>query len=608
MSHQLIASFRARLSGRDARNPIRIGVAGAAAAVAALGVAGIGTVGAVAASAATPTVASPLASHGHINPHGIVPGYGAYLGADPDPNPGQATASQAAALEHLTHHALGLVSFFVKFEGQPIIAQLDQVAQQGSIPFVSMKCGPTDASVAAGQYDKYLINDAKQYKQFGGPVLLRWFWEMNLPIVNQHQQCLGVNEPIAQQGQQYIAAYQHIWKIFHQYGATNVYFVWCPSAAQHAAHETDKLFYPGSQYVDWIGGDLYDRPLIYAKTFQQQIQPFYDYWTKTGAPGKPLIIGETGAVGTTQQVTWLKQIMTSAPALPSIKAYVYVDANDQGNYILTSGPHGGLAQFIADAQDPFFADFAPHVGYVYATSGGGVYAYLTPNLGGEAGQKLPAPIAGIAYDRAGTGYWLVGADGSVYAFGTAHNFGSLRGVPLKKPIVGIAALPNGTGYWLVASDGGIFAFGNAHFFGSMGGKHLNKPIVGMTSDPVGTGYWFVASDGGIFTFGSARFFGSTGYFRLNKPIDGMSATPDAKGYWLVAEDGGMFAFGDATFKGSLGGSKAKVHIVGMSTDQLTGGYRMVTMKGTVFQFPGAIAFKGPALQTPVVAMDSTQIQ
>lgn len=35
------------------------------------------------------------------------------------------------------------------------------------------------------------------------------------------------------------------------------------------------------------------------------------------------------------------------------------------------------------------------------------------------------------------------------------------------PIVGMAATPTGEGYWLVAADGGVFAFGDAQFLGGM---------------------------------------------------------------------------------------------------------------------------------------------
>jgi hypothetical protein len=70
----------------------------------------------------------------------------------------------------------------------------------------------------------------------------------------------------------------------------------------------------------------------------------------------------------------------------------------------------------------------------------------------------------------------------------------------------MAADPSG-GYWLVAADGGIFAFGGAGFYGSAGGMVLNRPVVGMASAHTGGGYWLVAADGGIFSY-QAPFYGS----------------------------------------------------------------------------------------------------
>ena len=72
----------------------------------------------------------------------------------------------------------------------------------------------------------------------------------------------------------------------------------------------------------------------------------------------------------------------------------------------------------------------------------------------------------------------------------------------------MAATPTGQGYWLVAADGGIFAYGDAAFDGSTGAIHLNMPVVGMAGYGDDAGYWLVARDGGIFAFGRAPFFGS----------------------------------------------------------------------------------------------------
>jgi hypothetical protein len=78
----------------------------------------------------------------------------------------------------------------------------------------------------------------------------------------------------------------------------------------------------------------------------------------------------------------------------------------------------------------------------------------------------------------------------------------------------MAVTPPGGGYWVVGSDGGVFAYGDAGFFGSMGGKKMNAPVVGITATPSGQGYYLLGQDGGIFCFGDANMLGApTGEIR-----------------------------------------------------------------------------------------------
>ena len=114
----------------------------------------------------------------------------------------------------------------------------------------------------------------------------------------------------------------------------------------------------------------------------------------------------------------------------------------------------------------------------------------------------------------------------------------------------MAATPDGHGYWLVAADGGIFAFGDAGFYGSTGAMHLNAPIVGMTANPNGHGYWFVAADGGIFAFGDAPFYGSLGDVPQSRPIVAMAADSAGNGYWFTNSNGAVTPFGNANYSGS----------------------------------------------------------
>jgi hypothetical protein len=96
------------------------------------------------------------------------------------------------------------------------------------------------------------------------------------------------------------------------------------------------------------------------------------------------------------------------------------------------------------------------------------------------------------------GYWMAGADGSIYMFGDAKSYGDMRGTPLNQPVNGMVPTPTGKGYWMVAADGGIFTFGDAAFKGSTGNQHPAAPIVGMV--PFGTGYAIVTEDGTVYPF------------------------------------------------------------------------------------------------------------
>ena len=201
----------------------------------------------------------------------------------------------------------------------------------------------------------------------------------------------------------------------------------------------------------------------------------------------------------------------------------------------------------------------------------------------------PNPLAASA-----PGYWLLGGDGGVFAFGEAQFFGSTGGITLNKPAVAMAATPDGKGYWFAATDGGVFAFGSAGFFGSTGSIRLNEPIVGMAPTPSGQGYWLVARDGGIFAFGDAGFHGSTGGIKLNQPIVGMAPTHSGNGYWLVAADGGIFAFGDAAFAGSAGDGRLPSPVVDLAVTPTGNGYWLLAENGGIYAFGDAPYRGSPA--------------
>jgi hypothetical protein len=233
-------------------------------------------------------------------------------------------------------------------------------------------------------------------------------------------------------------------------------------------------------------------------------------------------------------------------------------------------------------------------GYWMLTADGQVYAF-----GGAEQLGSPFSIPGrvkITPTPSGNGYWVLSAAGSVYNYGDAGYFGIAPSVPFDEDYTTMAATPTGKGYWLFTSKGRVFRFGDAQHFGDLAGTPLNGPVLDAVATPTGQGYYMVGSDGGVFTFGDAKFYGSTGNKKLNKPVMSLAPDPDGVGYWLVASDGGIFTF-EAPFHGSTGNLRLNKPISGMVASPTGGGYLMVAEDGGVFTF-GDVPFYGSLGNNP----------
>jgi hypothetical protein len=201
-------------------------------------------------------------------------------------------------------------------------------------------------------------------------------------------------------------------------------------------------------------------------------------------------------------------------------------------------------------------------GYWVLASDGKVFAHgaasLYPAGGPVAAFESGEQATTIATHPDGTGYWVFTSRGRVINHGSAAHFKDLVTLDIvpSQPVIASAATAAGDGYYMVGADGGVFAFGAAEFINSipgvLKGVPLNQPIVGMVTDPDGRGYYMIAGDGGVFAF-DAQFSGSLpglGVVPVH-PIRGMVPFGGDR-YIAVGGDGGLFSFGsDARYFGSL---------------------------------------------------------
>jgi hypothetical protein len=260
---------------------------------------------------------------------------------------------------------------------------------------------------------------------------------------------------------------------------------------------------------------------------------------------------------------------------------------------------GGLAASVP-APAPAGAATTAGSGYWMLTADGHVHGF---GAAARLGETLSATTARVDIEPtpSGNGYWVLAGDGGLFTFGDAGFFDRPTSTTSGR-YVSMSATPSGRGYWIFTDRGNVFAYGDAVHYGGMGHVPLNGPVLDSVATPSGRGYWMVGSDGGIFSFGDAHFFGSMGGEPLNRPVMSMAPDPDGVGYWLVASDGGIFAF-EAPFYGSMGDAPLNRPVSGMVGD--SDGYLMVAEDGGIFTF-GAVAFHGsmgdhpPA--SPVVAV------
>ena len=170
----------------------------------------------------------------------------------------------------------------------------------------------------------------------------------------------------------------------------------------------------------------------------------------------------------------LAGIAPSAAATPSAVTQGYWEvASDGGVFTF------GNARFFGSLGGQELAD--PVVGIAATQDGGG---YWEVEANGEVfnfGDASPSNQSGAgtigmtAFND--SSYLDAGSDGSViYQGGTFATYSAGSNFSHNEPIVGIAAAPanRGLGYWLVGADGGVFPFGSANFYGSIGGPNSEQ--------------------------------------------------------------------------------------------------------------------------------------
>jgi hypothetical protein len=252
-------------------------------------------------------------------------------------------------------------------------ADLERVSARGSVPMITWEpwAGPQvdgvadpawtlRAAILSGQNDAYIDSWARGLAAYGQPVLLRFAHEMH------HQRyawAVGVNGNTAED---YVAAWRHVRAIFARYDTSNVQWVWTPNTIGPATAATYlplyQSLYPGDDYVDWIGLDIFntgphlDWGAPYWRNFSEVLSE--PYTAVTALTTKPVLLAEVGSAETGgSKAAWITDALTVqlATSFPRVHVLVWFDTNKEHEeqWALTSSREA-LEAWVAGARDPLF--------------------------------------------------------------------------------------------------------------------------------------------------------------------------------------------------------------------------------------------------------------
>jgi beta-mannanase len=246
---------------------------------------------------------------------------------------------------------LAVVLWYVHWTDPFPSAEADTVNANGSIPLITWEpwitheLGTLEA-IASGSYESYVRNFLQAAKDWGKPLFLRFAHEMN---GNWYPWC---GNPDA-----YKLAWIYICNLKKELKADNVSLVWCPNNTNlpDAPWNNPAAYYPGDDYVDWIGMDGYNWGYERWQSFDSVFSSVYG--ALTALTSKPLMIGEFGAAEQAgSKADWITNAFAKIKSnYPRVKLFCWFNINKERDWRVDSSPSAEAA-FRNALRDPYFSD------------------------------------------------------------------------------------------------------------------------------------------------------------------------------------------------------------------------------------------------------------
>lgn len=209
------------------------------------------------------------------------------------------------------------------------------------------------ADVAAGAWDEHLNQIADNCVAFAQPMFLTFFHEPE-----NDRSKFGTPAD-------YVAAWRHVVDLFRGKGVSNVSWTTCLMGTSYWDKASAMQWYPGDDYVDYIGVDAYNwGPSTDVcvndqwTSFRWRVQRFYDFGK---GRRKPMLVLETGCAedpaNPDRKANWIAEMAKTLKSMRSIRGVCWFEAGkttgNKCDWFVESS--SASAQAMSKAmRDPYF--------------------------------------------------------------------------------------------------------------------------------------------------------------------------------------------------------------------------------------------------------------
>jgi len=196
--------------------------------------------------------------------------------------------------------------------------------------------------IEEGYFDGFITRFAEKLKSLDRPVFLRFAHEFDNPFYPWY--ITGDSTSV-----KFRKAWIHTYEIFKNIEANNVIWVWNPWKSENVAS-----FYPGREYLDWIGVNILNYGILNEDGAWQAFDNLYYHFHQEfiNLPSTPVMISEFGSLQEEEnQNEWLTNAFTSIEnKYEEIKSVIYFNSKVDNNWPNGLQRNGYLNWTIAQNQ------------------------------------------------------------------------------------------------------------------------------------------------------------------------------------------------------------------------------------------------------------------